>query len=254
MNVILLTPRDFSAPDRVTLTGRRYQHIHTVLRAKLGTPLKVGMVNGRLGTGCVISLAPGTLDLAVELTADPPPPLPVRLVLALPRPKVLHRVVAMTASLGIKELFLINAWKVERSYWSSPRLATEDLERHLLLGLEQAVDTVLPKITLRRFFREFLEQDLPVLARTSQRIIAHPGTLAPESPSGDQTLISSESGPGTKGFITLFIGPEGGFSPEETGTLAADGGRFLDLGSRILRVETAIPAAIFRVLPPADRF
>ena len=43
--------------------------------------------------------------------------------------------------------------------------------------------------------------------------------------------------------VTMFIGPEGGFSPEEIQDLLAHGAQGVSLGVHILRIETAVSAA-----------
>jgi len=118
MNLILLFAGDFVSENRVRLTGRRLEHVMNVHRAATGDVLTVGVLDGQLGRGVVLSLDP--LELDVTLDRDPPPALPLTLIVALPRPKVLNRIVAATASMGVRRLCLINAWRVEKSYWSSP--------------------------------------------------------------------------------------------------------------------------------------
>ena len=44
--------------------------------------------------------------------------------------------------------------------------------------------------------------------------------------------------------VTLLIGPEGGFTPEEAAAVEAHGGISVTMGSRILRAETAAVAAL----------
>src|SRR3982074_3656016 len=109
MNLVLLAPDEMSG-GRVRLSGRRAEYIRAVHRAAAGDELTVGVVNGRIGRGTVVSLDP--LELRVVLDREPPPPLPVTLVLALPRPKVLNRVIAGATSMGVKRIFIINAWRV----------------------------------------------------------------------------------------------------------------------------------------------
>jgi RsmE family RNA methyltransferase len=160
--------------------------------------------------------------------------LPVTLVLALPRPKVLNRVIAGAASLGVKRMFLINAWRVEKSYWSTPRLAPENLRMQSILGLEQARDTRLPSIETRRLFRPFVEQELPSIAAGTRRLVAQPGS-SEECP----RALSEE--------VTLVIGPEGGFIEAEIDSLRAVGFASVSLGPRVLRVETAVAALLARL-------
>src|SRR4029079_463358 len=137
--------------------------------------LVVGVCGGRIGRGRVRLISDEALELEVTLGRDPPPPLDVTLILAVPRPKVLNRVIASATSMGIKQIHLINAWRVEKSYWSSPRLTEENLRLQSILGLEQARDTVLPSIALHRFFRPFAESWPPA----TRAFVAHPPARAP---------------------------------------------------------------------------
>jgi 16S rRNA (uracil1498-N3)-methyltransferase len=234
VNLVLLLPGDFTGPDRVRLTGRRLEHVARVHRARVGDTLAVGLLEGDLGRGRVLRLDEGGLELEVALDQPPPPKLPLTLVLALPRPKVLNRTLAAAASLGVARICLVNAWKVEKSYWKSPRLDPDNLRLQRLLGLEQARDTRMPELTLHRLLRPFAEDELPALVRGSLGLVAHPG--APEP------CPRAVAGP-----VTLAIGPEGGFLPAEVDLLERAGCRPVHLGARILRVETAVAALAGRL-------
>ena len=235
MNRSLLFEDDFLDSIHVRLTGRRLEHVRRVHRAAAGDTLVVGVAGGRIGRGEVTRLDDDALEMSVALDRDPPPPLPVTLVLALPRPKVLNRVIAGATAMGIKRIFLINAWRVEKSYWKSPRLSDENLLLQRVLGLEQARDTVLPAIETRRFFRPFVEDELPAVAKGTRALVAHPGGAD----------IDGDSTP-----VTLVIGPEGGFIAEEVASLERAGFRTVSLGDRILRVESAVAVAVTMATRP----
>jgi RsmE family RNA methyltransferase len=232
MNLILLFDDDFVAPTRVHLAGRRLQHVTSVHRAKTGDELTVGVAGGRVGRGRVVRLDAEALEMEITLDRQPPAPLPLTLVLALPRPKVLNRVIAGAVSLGVKRIFLVNAWRVEKSYWKSPRL--DHLRDQAILGLEQAKDTMLPSIELRRLFRPFVEDELPAIARGTRALVAHPGA-------------SAECPRAVGEPVTLAIGPEGGFIAEEVASLERVGFEAVSVGARVLRVETAVAAIIGRI-------
>jgi len=236
MNLILLEATDFITARRVSLRGRRLEHIRTVNQAAIGDRLRVGLKNGEIGSGQVTSIDDGAVELQVELTQSPPEPLPVTLLLALPRPKMLKRVLQSISSLGVKQIYLINSYRVEKSFWGSPLLQPEKIREHLLLGLEQAGDTLLPQVHLRQRFKPFVEDELPDICTGTRALVAHPAAecgnpLQPESPT------------------TLAIGPEGGFIPYEIEKLMECGFQPFSLGERILRVETAVPVLLSRLLP-----
>ena len=234
MNLVLLLPEDLVAPDRARLTGRRLAHVREVHRVAVGDDLVVGLLGGNMGRGRILRLEDEVLELALSLDQTPPPKLPLTLVVALPRPKVLNRVVAASASMGVARLVLVNAWKVEKAYWSSPRLSTENLRQQLILGLEQAKDTVLPQVHLARLFRPFVEDELPALVGGGTGLVAHPGAGEPFP----RVLAAP---------LTLAIGPEGGWTDAEVTSLQQAGLRPLDLGPRILRTETALAALVGRL-------
>jgi 16S rRNA (uracil1498-N3)-methyltransferase len=230
MNLILLFDDDFTGEHAVRLSGRRRDHVTGVHRAAVGDSLVVGVAGGRIGRGRVTRLDGEALEMDVALDAEPPPALPLTLVLALPRPKVLNRVIAGAASLGVKRIHLLNAWRVEKSYWRSPRMSEENLRQQCILGLEQARDTILPTIEVHRLFRPFVETFTP----EGLAVVAHPGA-------------KDECPRAVREAVTLAIGPEGGFIGREVESLVSAGFTPVSLGPRILRVETAVPALIARI-------
>ena len=234
MNLILLFPEDFIDPQRARISGRRLQHVTGVHRAKVGDSLVVGVAGGEIGAGVITSVDAKHIEFQVSFGTPPPPPVPITLILALPRPKVLNRVVAGATSLGIKEIYLINAWRVEKSYWKSPRVDEGNLLLQQLLGLEQARDTILPRVETRRFFLPFVEDELPAISNGSLKLVAHP-------------KAREECPRAVDGKITLAIGPEGGFIEEEVESLERIGFKPVTLGPRILRVETAVAALVGRL-------
>jgi len=235
MNLLLLDGPGGRTDNRVMIRGRALEHLQRVLGADTGDRVRVGRVNGAMGYGRILHIGPESAELELDLTEAPPPPLPVTLVLALPRPKMLKRILQAVASLGVKQLHLINSYRVEKSYWQTPWLAPDNLRQQLLLGLEQARDTVLPQVTLHNRFKPFVEDQLPALAAGTLALVAHPGSV--------QRCPVAVAGP-----VTLAVGPEGGFIDYELEKLREAGLQPVALGPRILRVETAIPVLLSRLV------
>jgi RsmE family RNA methyltransferase len=234
MNLLLLCPADFTAPDQVTLHDRRFVHLRDVLRAQVGDSLSVGMLQGLRGSGHILTLSATAATVQVTFDTAAPAALPLTLLLALPRPKMLRRTLQTIATMGVKRLVLINSYRVEKSYWQTPLLEPENLREQLLLGLEQAGDTVLPEVELVRRFKPFVEDELPARIAGTRALVAHPGDF-PECP-------RQIAGP-----AWLAVGPEGGFIPYEIDKLVAAGFSPVQLGQRILRVETAVPVLLARL-------
>ena len=234
MNLILLTPQDCPQTNTAILTGRRLQHVLAIHQAQIGQTLRVGMVNGLMGEGEIIRLDEQELHLQFNLTQPPPAKLPLTLLLALPRPKMLKRILQTVATMGVERLVLMNSYRVEKSFWHSPFLQPEAIEHELILGLEQARDTVLPEVVLEKRFKPFVEDRLASLSVNTLRLIAHPLAEQPCPRAVNQA-------------VTLAIGCEGGFIPYEVDLLAQQGFIAVELGERILRVETAVTALIARL-------
>ncbi|WP_370277982.1 16S rRNA (uracil(1498)-N(3))-methyltransferase [Pontibacterium sp.] len=236
MNLILLYTSDFIDEQTVAISDRRFHHIRGVHQTEPGEILKVGLLDGERGTGEVISLSESEIRLRVTLDRAAPTPLPLKLVLALPRPKMMKRTLQTVSAMGAKEIYLINSYRVDKSYWSSPLLQPEKIREQLLLGLEQAGDTVMPEVHLRKRFKPFVEDELPAISQDTRALVAHPYHAEP---------CPAESAEPT----TLAIGPEGGFIAYEVEKLKECGFTAIHIGERILRVENAVPVLLARLFP-----
>lgn len=234
MNLVLLEPHEVGDDGLACVQDRRADHIRGVLHKSVGAEVAVGVLGDRIGRGRIVADDANGITLAVELDRDPPPRRAVTLVLALPRPPVLRRVLQHCAAIGVGRIVLCQSARVEKSYWSSPALEPVAMNEQLRLGLEQAGDTVLPEIETRRRFRPLVEDELAVLPSDVLRIVADAGGAMP--------CPVDVIGP-----VALVVGPEGGLVPFELELLAAAGFQAVGLGPRVLRVETAVVALLARL-------
>ena len=234
MNLLLLEEADFIGPDRVVLSDRRLTHMQEVHRSVVGDSLRVGRIGGLMGSAQVLRLDPREAELQVTLDQPPPAKLPLTLVLALPRPKMLRRVFQTVATMGVPRVVLVNSYRVEKSFWQTPFLEPEAIREQLILGLEQARDSVLPEIVIEKRFKPFVEDRLPAIVDGTLGLVGHPGNHPP----CPRALTEP---------VTLAIGPEGGWIPYEIDLLAKAGLQPVQLGERILRVETAVTALLARL-------
>ena len=232
MNLVLLYPDDFQEEHRVRLFGERATHIREVHRVTPGDSLRVGLLGGPMGEGTVLSIEAKSVDLSVTWRECPPAPSRLELLLAMPRPKMLRKIVATVASIGVKRIVLINSARVEKSYFDSPLVTPAAIERELCLGLSQGRDTILPHVVLRKRFKPFVEDELASFwPPATTKLVAHPDAptdlfgVVPEAPAA----------PGV-----IAIGPEGGWIPYEVSLLEAHGFQRFTTGPRILRVDTAV--------------
>ena len=157
MNLLLLDDADFVSADRAVLHDRRLKHLHEVHRAENGDTLRVGRLGGWMGEGRLLKLDASEATLEVRFDQPPPAKLPITLLLAVPRPKMLRRVLQTIAAMGVPKLVLLNSYRVEKSFWQTPFLDPAAIRENLVLGLEQARDTVLPEIIVEKRFKPFVE-------------------------------------------------------------------------------------------------
>jgi len=234
LNLILFTDGDRVESNKIALRGRRLQHLRQIHRANSGDILRVGEINGLMGKGEILEINDAFATLSISLDQSPPKKLPLKLVLALPRPKMLRRILRTIAELGVPELHLINSYRVEKSYWQSPALEQDTVRDYLLQGLEQSRDTQVPLVHQHRAFRPFVEDHLPTMIRGRHALLAHPGgqSLCPRNIDGNTLLV---------------IGPEGGLIPYELEKIESAGCEIVSLGPRVLRVETAVTSLIGRL-------
>lgn len=248
MNLIVLEPADFVAADRVRLLDRRLVHARKHLRIAVGDRVRVGLLDelqgeeapaANLGHGEVLRCDREALELRVELGSLPPAPSRVSLAIALPRPHTLEKVLQQGTAIGVKRFLLFHSRRVEKSYWGASALEPAALRRQLLLGLEQCVDTVLPRVELHPRFLPFVEDRLAALREQGPVLVA--------DPEGPRPCPRATAGP-----LCLVLGPEGGFVPFERERFVALGDALVSLGPRILRVETAAIALLARLAPDSE--
>ena len=227
MNLLLLEPADFIDTNTVSINDERLRHIHEILSAQAGDTLSAGLINDKMGTAIITEINDFSATLTVNLDQQPPRPLPLTVILALPRPKMMRRIFRNIAELGIKELYLINSYKVEKSYWQSPVLKEDAIRQYLKEGLEQAKDTILPNVSLKKRFKPFAEDELAAIIHNKQAFVAHPYKAEPMPKASNEERV-------------IAIGPEGGFIDYEIEHFINQGMQAINMGERIYKVENAL--------------
>lgn len=231
MNLIILHPAELDAEGRCVLTDDRAHHILTILKAETGKTLRVGVLNGPLGAAMVEKADRQAVVLKCTLEDQVPAKSRMDLLLAMPRPKVLKRLWAQLAALGVGRIVLVRADKVERYYFDSHVLDPEFYTKRLIEGLQQAKCTHLPEVLIRPRFKPFVEDELNTLFPNHLKLLA--------DPSGDKQLADLFRSDAWPGRILIAIGPEGGWTPYERSRLQENNFQIFGMGRRILRTDTA---------------
>lgn len=234
MNIVLLEPGQMINNTVWQIDRpRQLQHLRQHLDLKVGERLKVGIRQGPRYVTEVLEMTEQRILVKPVQPEMVPEKLPVHLILALPRPKVLRRIIMDAVTIGVERISLIHSYRVDKSYWQTPFL--QQLDEYVTLGLEQAGDTIPPDIQLYKRFKPFVEDVLPAWI-TAERpaYVAHP-YAAQQMPYAIQHGCS------------LVIGPEGGFIPYEVDLLKKNGCQAMSIGNRILRTETAVSNILGRL-------
>ncbi len=244
VNLILLESHDVDATGAVSLSGARAAHLLRTLKVTSGQTVRLGILDGPHGTGTVVSMAQsatgGTVELYGAFDGAAPPRPRVDLLLALPRPKVLRRLWAQLAALGVGQIILTNAERVERNYFDTHVLTPECYRPLLIEGLQQARDTRLPRVSIHRQFKVLIEDALDGLFGDGLRLVADAAATCQVSAAVSQgRRPEAESGAEADVRALVAIGPEGGWNAFELALLQAHGFQTVGMGPRTLRTDTA---------------
>lgn len=236
MNLVLVEADEIQN-RQLRLTGRRARHLLEILRVSPGDTVRLGLVGGPKGQGRVLAVEQSEVVLELSLAEEAPAPPLLELILALPRPIMLQRILKQATVMGLRQLHLIRSNRVEKSFFASPVLAPDKVRSLLLEGMEQAMDTWLPEVRVHRQFKPFVEDVLPGLPGPG--LIAHPGV--------DRNLAEAFVLPAPPAPLKLAIGPEGGWTDYEVDALVRAGFVAFGMGRRILHVDTAVVALMAQI-------
>jgi RsmE family RNA methyltransferase len=238
LNCILLpkNAKSISDPNQIT-------HIKEILKSKVGDSLTIAEIGANIGKATIAKINNNEILLSdITLDKKPPAKLDLTVILALPRPKVLRRLIMDMTSLGVNKLIIVNSYSSQKSYWQSPLL--NRIDEFVFEGLQQAIDTVPPVIELKKRFKPFVEDEFPALLQgkePARAVIAHPYA----SQSWRAYLDSSHQETMPK---ILCIGAEGGWIDYEVNLLCQHGCTAVSLGERILRTEAVVNVLLGRWL------
>ena len=244
MNLLTFRSSELDSDLILRVSGDRAQHLSDALGAAEGSVLRVGEIDGSRGTARVVEVKDGIVALKVESMPEPCVRPSIDLILAMPRPQMLKHVLQSAAMIGVDRLMLIRARRVEKSYFFSPVLEDEKIFHYLRLGLEQAVSTALPRVSIHRRFMSFIDEEYADQDRMNSseesihRLIAHPKAELQLSQLGLEGRFKKGQ------RRVLAVGPEGGWDDYEVDQFVRCGFVPFNNGARVLRVEQAVTALL----------
>ena len=235
MNLVLFETAELTAP--LPRTDPRAAHILDVLRRREGDTFDAGTVNGPRGKATLAATTPDALTLAFTWDAPLPTLPPTTLLIGLPRPQTARDILRDATTLGATCIHFIATERADPNYATSTLWTSGEWRRHCLTGAAQAFDTRIPEVT----WTHTLASALAFLPASAVRIALDNY----ESPASLRTCrLTSDKPSDSAGGLVLALGPERGFGPSDRDALRAARFTLAHLGSRVLRVETAVVAAL----------
>lgn len=229
MNLLLFRSAELARP--LPATDPRARHLLDVLRRRAGDEFDAGLINGPRGRGRIEQIAPDALTLSFQWSEPPPAVAPLTLLLGLPRPQTARDILRDATTLGVTALHFVATEKSDPNYAGSSLWRDADWERHVLAGAEQAFSTLVPTVASGRT----LADSLAALPTGGPR-------LALDNYEATAALAGQRFAPAAP--LVLALGPERGWGPADRAALRAAGFTLVHLGPRVLRLETAVIAAL----------
>jgi 16S rRNA (uracil1498-N3)-methyltransferase len=214
--------------ERVTLAGPEAHHVLHVMRAQVGQRVTLFDGSGAEFTAEVAACGRADIQLRILERRDVDRELPFELVVGVSLPKGDRQkwLVEKLTELGVTTLVPL---VTERGVAQPTAAALERLERCVIEAAKQCGRNRLMAIAKPQAWRDWISLELT--NTETRRLAAHPG---------GRPLTELDLSTPLRTFIA--VGPEGGLTDEELATAVAAGWQCVDLGPRLLRVETAAVA------------
>jgi len=228
MNIILFEGYELSVP--LPISDPRARHILDVLHQGPGDTFDAGIINGPRGKAAVVEVGEDALVLSFVWADEHPPMLDdIALIVGMPRPQTARKVLEEATALGVIVIHFVRTERGEPGYGSSRLWTTGEWRRHVIDGAQQAFTTRLPHVTFAHDLASVLETELRVGTK-----LALDNYESPERLGAVDVALP----------VQMAVGPERGWSAGERELLRGAGFRFVHMGERVLRVETAVVAAV----------
>jgi 16S rRNA (uracil1498-N3)-methyltransferase len=233
--------------ERSYLPGESYEILLTELdlsfKPEVGQFLRIGFWPSGYGFGktFVIEITKVTGDLCVikvlkELCYEES--MSITLIVALPRPQMLKKILESLTCYPVKKLILLGSERVEKSYFKSKVLLKESLENHLKCGSIQSGFSFKSEVlVLEKFWNLFenLNEENEIIRLFTDTTSSVPMFDIPE--------FNVADGKASKDII-LTVGPESGWSDRECCAFRDHGFSSVSLGISILRVDVAVISSL----------
>ena len=217
--------------QNISLPENVIRHLH-VLRVREGEEITLFNGNGHSYPTRLLSLAKrqAVAEVLSEQTVDNESPLAISLIQAVSSGERMDFTLQKSVEMGVTEIFPVtSARSIVKLSGERAEKRQERWQEIVIAACEQCgrnrIPTVHPLLPLSQRLQQLPQSDARLLMG-----LHHPKSLKDIQPAPQR--------------ITLMIGPEGGWSPEEETAAFQTGFQSILLGKRVLRTETAALAAI----------
>jgi 16S rRNA (uracil1498-N3)-methyltransferase len=232
MTTLVVEPAELDGAE-LELELDRFHHLFRVRRLRRGDALRLTDGAGRARQGQVarVGRRSATIRLGAPAASNESGP-EVELVVAAPRPQRAGWLVEKATEIGVRAVRFVRSERTPRAYGAA---TLQRFERLAVAAVEQCERAWVPVVSGVHSWEEIG----PLMASCSKRWLLDPGAAASAGPAGEGTRLA------------IAVGPEGGWTPREHRILTGMGCRPVDLGPRVLRVETAALVALAIAVTPS---
>lgn len=220
---------DAISPDRITITGDDARHISRSLRMKSGESLTVCSPDG-IEYDCVIAEITAEAVILDVLSSAPSanePPYRAVVYQSLVRGERFDTVIQKSVEFGAHRIVPVATAR------ATVKLSAADAEKKRVRWQRIAEEAA------KQCGRACVPEVAPLM--TFDRAISEAGGTKLFCYEDERTLHLRDAISEEIGEFSIFIGPEGGYAPEEAALAAQAGAQTVSLGRRILRTESAAP-------------
>jgi 16S rRNA (uracil1498-N3)-methyltransferase len=216
--------------QHAALTGAEAHHLAHVMRAQPGDRVTLFDGSGHEFSAQIQSISKSRVEVTIleRSRVERESSVELTLAVALPKGDRQRWLIEKIVELGVARLVPLIT---ERGVAQPSDSAVARLERAVIEATKQCGRNRLLAIAPARRWEEFATAE----STAGLRWLVHPGGIP-------LATAWSAAGAPKPTSVVAAIGPEGGFSDDEVRQAAAAGWQMVDLGPRILRVETAAVA------------
>jgi RsmE family RNA methyltransferase len=240
MNILLFAAGEVASDGSVEIVGQRADALISAHELKSGLCIKGGAPGAGRGLAHIDEVRPGLLRARLLECAPALLREPFVLVVAVPRPQAVKRILFHAAMFGIEAVHFIRSERVDKNYLKSQIFEGPQMQAELVHGAAQAGDSELPKVHVHEKFLGFMRDYLPQSLQQKQ------GTIFLADTHPDTTVMAKAVACGSERHV-LAIGPELGWNDFERGCWLEAGAKPVSLGPRILRVDAAFTSLFWQI-------